>query len=377
MAKVNPKNERQKYAYATYLQEAKRMTATSAEDALAAITLFEASTNGKDFARFHIEQAKRFKRLQGEALNRRTGKPVSKATVHSRLMAVKAFFIWLAGQPGFRSRISYSDCDYFNPTANDARIASYRRDVAGPSLEQIRHVIASMPHDTGPEKRDRALVAFIALTGVRDSAAVSLRLSHVDLAARQVFQDAREVKTKNRKSMVTAFFPVGDEIESVFYEWVRFLREDCLFGDDDPLFPKTRIGLDERGEFTADGLDRSAWASAEPVRKLFRRAFEGAKLRYYNPHSFRHTLARLGQQACQTPEEWRAWSQNLGHEHIMTTWNAYGQLPEHRQQEILQRLSEAPNTGQSGEPSEEEVERVLRFLSQRMGKPPQPPPEPA
>lgn len=220
MAKVNPKNERLKYAYATYLQEAKRMTAASAEDALAAIAMFEASTNGKDFARFHIEQAKRFKRLQGEALNRRTGKPVSKATIHSRLMAVKAFFIWLAGQPGFRSRVSYSDCEYFNPTANDGRIASYRRDVAGPSLEQIRYVIASMPHDTGPEKRDRALVAFIALTGVRDSAAVSLRLRHVNLAARQVFQDAREVKTKNRKTMVTVFFPVGEEIEAIFCEWV-------------------------------------------------------------------------------------------------------------------------------------------------------------
>lgn len=367
MVKVNPKNERLKYTYATYLQEAKRMTADSAENALAAITMFEASTGGKDFARFHIQQAKRFKRLQGEALNRRTGKPVSKATVHSRLMAVKAFFIWLAGQPGFRSRISYSDCDYFNSTANDARIASYRRDVAGPSLEQIRHVIASMPTDTGPEKRDRALIAFIALTGVRDSAAISLRLSHVDLAARRVFQDAREVKTKNRKSMVTAFFPVGEEIESVFCEWMRFLREDCLFGDDDPLFPKTRVGLNERGEFSADGLDRAAWSSAEPVRKLFRRAFEGAELRYFNPHSFRHTLARLGQQVCQTPEEWRAWSQNLGHEHIMTTWNAYGQLPEHRQQEILQRLSETPEKMAVGTPTQDEIARVLAHLASNMG----------
>lgn len=370
MAKVNPKNERLKHAYAAYLQEAKRMTPESAEDALAAIALFEASTGGKDFARFHIEQAKRFKRLQGEAINRRTGKPVSKATVHSRLMALKAFFIWLAGQPGFRSRISYSDCEYFNPSANDARIASFRREVSGPSLDQIRHVLAQMPSGTGPEKRDRALVAFIALTGVRDSAAVSLRLGHVDMAARRVFQDAREVKTKNRKSMVTAFFPVGEDIEAIVSEWVAYLREECLFGDDDPLFPKTLVGLDERGAFAADGLAREGWTTAEPVRKLFRRAFEGAGLRYHNPHSFRHTLARLGQDLCKTPEHWRAWSQNLGHEHIMTTWNSYGQLPEHRQQEILQNLS-APTEGREpGDPSQAEIERVLRFLAERMGRKP-------
>lgn len=370
MAKVNPKNERLKHAYAAYLQEAKRMTPESTEDALAAIALFEASTGGKDFARFHIEQAKRFKRLQGEAINRRTGKPVSMATVHSRLMALKAFFIWLAGQPGFRSRISYSDCDYFNPSANDVRIASYRREVSGPSLDQIRYVLDQMPSRTGPEKRDRALVAFIALTGVRDSAAVSLRLGHVDIAARRVFQDAREVKTKNRKSMVTAFFPVGQDIEAIVSEWVPYLREEWLFGDDDPLFPRTLVGLNDRGVFAANGLAREGWTTAEPVRKLFRCAFEGAGLRYHHPHSFRHTLARLGQQVCQTPEHWRAWSQNLGHEHIMTTWNAYGQLPEHRQQEILQNLS-APSEGKEpGDPSQAEIERVLRFLAERMGRKP-------
>jgi integrase len=370
MAKINPKNERLKHAYAAYLQEAKRMTPESAEDALATIALFETSTGGKDFARFHIEQAKRFKRLQGEAINRKTGKPISKATVHSRLMAMKAFFIWLAGQPGFRSRITYSDCDYFNPSANDARIAAYRRDVAGPSFDQIRHVLNTMPGDTGPEKRDRALMAFIALTGVRDSAAVSLRLGHVDLGARRVFQDARDVKTKNRKSMVTAFFPVGEDVEAIVSGWVRYLREDCLFGDDDPLFPKTRVGLNELGEFAAEGLARQAWSNAEPVRKLFRRAFEGAGLRYHHPHSFRHTLARWGQQVCKTPEQWRAWSQNLGHEHVKTTWDAYGQLPEHRQQEILQKLSTPSDAAATDEPSEDEINRVLRFMAERMRRKP-------
>lgn len=367
MARINPKNERLKHAYAAYLQEAKRMTASSAEDALAAIAQFETSTGFKDFAAFHIEQARRFKRVLGEAINARTGKPMAKATVQSRLMAMKAFFVWLAGQPGFRSRISYADCDYFNPSANDARIATYRRDPVGPSLEQIRHVLASMPCATPQEKRDRAVIACIALTGMRDAAAVSLRLGHVDIDARRVFQDAREVNTKNRKSMVTAFFPVGEEIEAIFCDWVRYLREDCLFGDDDPLFPKTHIGLNERGEFCADGLARAPWTSAEPVRKLFRRAFEGAGLRYYNPHSVRHTLARLGQQLCQTPEEWRAWSQNLGHEHVMTTWNAYGQLPEHRQQEILQRLASPAEAAKDGAPSQEEIARVLSHLTSRAG----------
>jgi hypothetical protein len=32
-------------------------------------------------------------------------------------MALKRFTIWLAGRPGYRSRISYADADYFNVSA--------------------------------------------------------------------------------------------------------------------------------------------------------------------------------------------------------------------------------------------------------------------
>src|SRR5688500_9237203 len=45
-----------------------------------------------------------------------------------------------------------------------------------------------------------------------------------------------------------------------------------------------------------------------------------------NPHSFRKTLALLGGQQCKTPEEYKAWSQNLGHEHVLTTFCSYGDV---------------------------------------------------
>lgn len=37
-----------------------------------------------------------------------------------------------------------------------------------PTLEQVRHVIASMPEGTDIERRDRALMAFTLMTGARD-----------------------------------------------------------------------------------------------------------------------------------------------------------------------------------------------------------------
>jgi len=73
-----------------------------------------------------------------------------------------------------------------------------------------------------------------------------------------------------------------------------------------------------------------------------RRPFERAQLPYFNPHSFRKTLVRLGQEVCKTTEDFKAWSQNLGHSEVMTTLTSYGQLDTRRQGEILRRLTEPP-----------------------------------
>jgi len=263
---------------------------------------------------------------------------LSKATAYSTLAALKAFFQWLSREPGFKKRLNYSDADYFSLSLKDTAIAKAANEERIPTLDQIRHVIEAMPSGTDIEKRNRALIAFILLTGVRDNAVASMRLKHVDLADGKILQDARQVRTKFSKSSTTYFFPVGEEVLAVFTEWVAFLQKERLWGLDDPLFPATRIAFGVGRHFEVAGLDRKYWANATPIRTIFRAAFEGVGLRYFNPHSFRKTLALFGQEVCQTPEEFKAWSQNLGHESVMTTFSSYGQVAERRQAEIIRSL---------------------------------------
>eukprot|EP01041_Mallomonas_annulata_P025717 gene25717-46821_t len=78
------------------------------------------------------------------------------------------------------------------------------------------------------------------------------------------------------------------------------------------------------GGFVAGGLDRKDWSTAEPIRRILKITFEAAGLPYFRPHSFRDTLVQLGERVCKTPEAFKAWSQNLGHEHILTTFTRYG-----------------------------------------------------
>jgi len=166
-----------------------------------------------------------------------------------------------------------------------------------------------------------------------------MKLKHVNLTAGCVEQDAREVKTKFSKTFTTFLFPIGDEIHRIVAEWVAFLREELLWGNDDPLFPATRIALGDSRQFEAVGLERAHWSSAARIRTIFQDAFASAGLPYFNPHSFRNTLVRLGQSVCHTPEEFKAWSQNLGHEKVLTTFPSYGQVESPWQGEIIRGLA--------------------------------------
>lgn len=338
MKKHCPKNERIKRQYFTFLKEAHRQNEASIDGAAKAISRFEAYTKFTDFKAFHIQQAIGFKKQLTAAKGESSGKPLSKATLNATMGHLKRFFLWLAGQPGYKSRIRYSDAEYFNLSQKDMRVANAKRKKPAPTLEQINHVLSKMPSATEIERRNRALFALVTLTGGRDSAIASLKLKHIDLTVGGVYFDAREVDTKFSKTFMTYFFSVGGEARQIVEEWVRYLREEKLWGNDDPLFPSTEIGVGPSRKFEALGLKREGWSTASPIRTIFKEAFIAAGLPYFNPHSFRDTLVGLGEKVCQTAEEFKAWSQNLGHEKVLTTFFSYGDVSEDRQSEIIRKL---------------------------------------
>ena len=344
MVKYNAANERIKREYFLYLKEAKGRDEKSLDVVAKAINRFEVSTKFRDFKLFNKAQAMAFKRRLLEQINEQTGKPLSKATIASTMRALQKFFEWLAGQPHYKSKLNYSDSHYFSVSEKDLRISRAKREQPVPSMEQLHHVIASMPAVSDIEKRNRAIAALILLTGVRDGALVSLKLKHINIAEQRLDQDAREVDTKFAKTFQTWFFQVGGDVLEIVTEWVRYLREELLYGDDDPLFPKTKIKVGNCG-FETNGLERICWSTAEPVRRVFRESFDAANLPYFRPHSVRKTLTRFGQEICRTPKDFRAWSQNLGHSDVMTTFISYGEVPADEQAKMIRNLKETPNRG--------------------------------
>ena len=335
MAKPHPQNERTKRAYFAFLREAHGRDVATIDAVAKSLARFEDSTKRRDFKRFHREQAVAFKAKLAAARNARTGERLSKATVLATLRDLRAFFTWLAREPGYRSHVAYADADYFNLSDKDVAIARARREPNPPTVEQMRRVLAAMPSATVLERRDRTLVAFASLTGARVAALASFRLGHVNIADGYVDHDARTVDTKAAKTFRTFFMPVVAGALDIVSAWIDELKHDHARGPSDPLFPQTAMGLDADGAFAPVGLARKCWSTTEPVRVIFRRSFAAAGLPYQNPHSLRAMLVRHAMTLDLTPEGFKAWSQNLGHSDPLTTFTSYGTLPTHRQGELI------------------------------------------
>lgn len=344
MRRHNADNEVVKRDYIAWLSNAAGRSGATLDIVASAIHRFEAFNRYKPFKAFRREQAISFKQHLASQTNAATGKPLAKATLYSTLRSLRAFFEWLAREPGYRNLV-YSDAAYFNVTDNEARIATASRPRAAPSVAQVRKMVEAMPSATAPERRDRAVVALIMLTGARDAAVASLRIKDLDPAARTLFQDARHVKTKRAKTIVAVYFPVGEPFESLLRAWREELTGPLGFGPDDPLFPATRVVMASGGRFGSHGLERRHWTTAGPIRSIFGRACDAADLPYYNPHSLRATLTSLAYELKLGPRELKAWSQNLGHESVLTTLGSYGALGQQEQADVMAGLTEPTDGG--------------------------------
>lgn len=339
MVKYNAVNERTKRQYLEWEREAKGKAESTINNMRDAIYRFEEHTKFKNFKHITKQDILSFKKQLKQAKNQKTGNAVSKTYLLHTSKYLIAFFQWLCSQPGYKRNLNITDISYFNLSAKDVQIARSAPSKRFPTLEQITHVVKNMPSENEIQKRDRALICFLALTGCRVSAAASIKLKHIFLEDRRIEQHPGEVKTKFSKKIVTFFFPVGDYIEGIFIEWVHLLKQEKLFDYNAPLFPSTKLTLNENDQFARQNLDTRSWQSTTSIRAIVQKAFQAAGLDYYNPHSFRDTLVKqVGYKYCKTPEDIKAFSQNLGHNSPLTTFTSYGSIDEYRQGEIIKNF---------------------------------------
>jgi len=327
------------------------------------INLFEKFTGCADFKTFDADQAKSFKAWL-EKQKSKKGELLNISTIRSTLNNLREFFEWLAIHPQYVKKVDGRAVQYLRLSDNANRAARASRKKTPPTLVELRKALTAMPHGTDIEKRDRAIFAFVIITCVRDDALICLKIKDMDAARKTVWQNPKHVRTKGRKGIVTGFVRQAMPCaEDIVLEWLKYASEDLQLKPNEPLFPKTLIVASaEKMTFEVQGLSKEHWANAQPVRDIFRKAFQAVGLPYFHPHLLRNTICKWALKNC-SQYEYKALSQNLGHEHAMTTYNSYGNLTEDEQLEAVSSIGQSNSDLQNISTGD-----ILAEVARRTGK---------
>jgi hypothetical protein len=113
-----------------------------------------------------------------------------------------------------------------------------------------------------------------------------------------------------------------------------------LLGHNDPLFPASRVGVGRDQHFEAQGLASLGWRDGAPISKSFGTHFDAQGSAIATRTAFGEPWSLLGERLCRTAEEFKSWSQNLGHEEVLTTFRSYGEVSDRRQADIMRGLAD-------------------------------------
>lgn len=370
MTQTTYENESIKREFFEQLKGARGFSKTSVRSHAEAINQWEIFTKCEDFSAYDKSKAVAFTEWLGTRGAKTKSGKISLVTQYNYLRRIKKFFVWLADQPKYKSKILKGDIDYLRLSKADAQVARAGTTKKMPNFEDARKIIEGITGDSEIDRRDRALISFALITGARISAIISLKMKNFDKILKQIDQNPGDgVRTKNSKRILTTFFPIGwNDPEKYFMDWYMYL-ESKNFQPNDPIFPITEGSfVDRKNKHFKETVGQNAWVGTGAARNIFDKRCKDVGLPYFHPHSFRHLIVSILSKKRLTEEEKRAISMNLGHENVGTTFGAYGygSMNNETAIKIVQKLKDiqegASDTLQLSDQEKAVIEKVFRHI---------------
>jgi integrase len=337
MMKVNVKNEQTKRKFFRWLKEADGCCDATVSSLEKAILLYEDFTKHADFKTYDLNKAIDFKKWLIKRKYR--GNTIAITTYHTYLRYLRKFFTWLSWQISYKSKITPDVVAYLKITEKEERIATQLIPRNYPPLEYVINLVNSIKTNSSIDLRDRALISFTLLSGMRDKAIVSLPLSCFDEENLLIKQNPRlGVQTKFSKYIPSILFKFDNNMLEYIKHWVKHLKSKG-FGSQDPLFPRSKPQQKDGLSFEpSTEVEPIFWQGTGSIREILKNRSKEASLPYYPPHTYRHLAIDLALKGCKTGEQIKAISQNFGHEHIATTLSSYANYEPDRLSEILKNI---------------------------------------
>jgi len=287
--------------------------------------------------------------------NRLDGTDVRLSAVYIKkvLATSRMFFTWLSDNEAGYRHIKQS----WVKTLKVKRLVDVPKNKEIVTLEEMLE-IASRPARTLFDRRTRASLVFLYLSGMRIGAFVSMPIQAVNISKRIVNQfPSLGVRTKNKKHATTYLLNIP-ELLKVVQQWDDEIRS---------LLPSNGFWF-APFSFQTGEIDPEILYVGEHRANLARRNFQtwltSQSLPYHSPHKFKHGHVHYGLLRSKNIADYKAVSLNALHSSMKVTDEFYSVL----QGDEIQKRIESLNSGQVSGDTSDLVELLEKLLMKVRGQ---------
>jgi len=309
-----------------------------------AVSHFTTSSNNCDFKSVTLDTVIEFKAFLKGITYR--GRIISLSSVNEYLHYVQLLFIYLMDRPGFRQRINFEIIECFNLSLKERNSLRSGKDhsVKYPTYDEILEIVNSIGSSSIVKRSRQAMVALVALSGVRRASCAKLRMFDWDSQNSRLTMELGPNDPKNGNYIETTVVPLSEKLFKIFTDYYAELVS-LGYKDFNPIFPKAKprkegndLCFVESTELTQDFM------SKHNVSRIVKEICKEAGFPGYSVHKFRHSYSREMKKRMPDNDLMVALMKNMGHKSINLSTFHYGSMSrEEQHQIILENFSKKPD----------------------------------
>jgi len=344
---IRPEGENAKILYRFYYKYCLHIrgysTATLAKIEKA-VSHFTTSSNNCDLKKVTLDTVIEFKEyLKGLTYR---GSTISLSSVSEYLHYVQVMFIYLMDRPGFRQRINFEIIECFNISLKERNSLKSGKDhsVKYPSSDEILEIVNSIGSSSIVKRSKQAMIALIALSGVRRASCAKLRMCDWDSNDSRLTMTLEHNDPKNGNYIETTVVPLDEELFKVFNDYYAELVS-LGYKDHDPIFPKAKPRKEGNDLCFVESIElMKDFMSKYNVSRIVKEICTEAGFPRYSAHKFRHSYTKAMKSRMPDNDLMVALMKNMGHKSINLSTFHYGSMSwEEQHQIILDHFSKNPD----------------------------------
>lgn len=222
--------------------------------------------------------------------------------------------------------------------------------------------LIDFPENNVIDRRDKALLCFLLLSAGRIDAIRTAPIGSFNTKNYDFIQDPQlGMNTKFSKYIDSTLFRFKQEYIDIIVNWVNLLVKDYKFDKSAPLFPIISVDYKDTSKYI---VTKEFYKTQGSISSILRKRFKNIGQEGYSAHKFRHLALNTVWGLIRNGTQFKAVSQNIGHESMTTALKHYANMPPHEYKEIIREL--VPNDCEERLIKDVSTQELLEIVRKRL-----------